>query len=72
MLIYYVTIIAVFFTSMFAQDSIKYEKIDQLLLAFMLVLLLEGLLMNTIGIWLQILEILNLKSIILKVMESGN
>lgn len=30
MLIYYVTIIAVFFTSMFAQDSIIYEKIDQL------------------------------------------
>lgn len=43
-----------------------------MLLAFILVLLQEGLLMNTIGIWLQILEILNLKSIILKVMESGN
>lgn len=43
-----------------------------MLLAFILVLLLEGLLMNTIGIRLQILEILNLKSIILKVMVSGN
>lgn len=38
----------------------------------LVILMLEGLLMIIIGIWLQILEILNLKSIILKVMESGN
>lgn len=37
---------------------------EGMLLAFMLVLLLEGLIMITIGMRLQILEILNLKSII--------